>query len=304
MKTNAAGAFGALAMTLFVFTACQKSNEVSTETSTTAQSTIAVPASLSGTSAANGTSGTSDSVYLLQPCRRGERRDTVSQAALPASIFTYLNSNYSGATFTKAFALKDQAASVTGYVVVIYFNDKPIGLQFDSAGTFVKVLEQREKGDLDGPGHHRGGRFENRDGLQHDTLALSALPAAVSAYFASNYASDTLVKAFYNRDSSILVLSKNNGVYATVFKADGAFMKRELLPSKQGSCQSIELAALPSVAANYLSQTYPNYVFEKAFSIAQNGTLKGYVVVIDANNTKYAVEFDASGNFVRAKTIR
>jgi hypothetical protein len=31
--------------------------------------------------------------------------------------------------------------------------------------------------------------------------------------------------------------------------------------------------------------------------------VKGYVVFIDANNTKYAVEFDAAGNFLRAKTI-
>jgi hypothetical protein len=31
--------------------------------------------------------------------------------------------------------------------------------------------------------------------------------------------------------------------------------------------------------------------------------VKGFVVVIDANNTKYAVEFDAAGNFVKAKTI-
>ena len=123
-------------------------------------------------------------------------------------------------------------------------------------------------------------------------------------YFAANYATDTLVKAFRNRDSSLIVLSRNNGVFATVFTADGTFVKREQLPAKQGLCQSIELAALPSVAAGYLSQTYPNYVFEKAFSISQSGTIKGYVVLIDANNTKYAVEFDATGNFVKAKTIR
>ena len=68
--------------------------------------------------------------------------------------------------------------------------------------------------------------------------------------------------------------------------------------------QSIELAQLPSIAANYLAQTYPNYVFKKTFSVSLAGTVKGYIVFIDANNIKYAVEFDAAGNFVKAKTIQ
>jgi hypothetical protein len=165
------------------------------------------------------------------------------------------------------------------------------------------VLEQRERGDLDGPGFHHGGRFDGRDGQHRDTIALAFLPAAITSYFASNYTSDTLVKAFKNRDSSIVVLSKNNGVYATVFALTGSFIKRDQLPTERGTIQSIELPALPSTASNYLAQTYPNYVFEKAFSFTENGTVKGYVVVIDANSTKYAVEFDAAGNFLKARTI-
>jgi hypothetical protein len=31
--------------------------------------------------------------------------------------------------------------------------------------------------------------------------------------------------------------------------------------------------------------------------------LKKYVVVIDANNAKYALAFDASGNFINVKTL-
>ncbi len=284
----------------FVFASCQKSDlSAGTTDSSTASPTIAVAAT--GT---NNTAGTADSVYLLQPCQRGERRDTVAQSALPSSVSAYIDANYSGASFAKAFALKNSSAVVTGYVVVIYYDNKPVGLQFDSTGAFVKVLEQREKGDLEGPGHHHGGRFEDRDGQQRDTVALAALPAAVTTYFAANYATDTLVKAFRSRDNGIIVLSKNNGLFATVFTAVGVFVKRETLPAKPGQIQGIELVALPSVAANYLSQTYPNYVFKKAFSISQGGVVKGFVVFIDANNTKYAVEFDASGSFVRAKTIQ
>ena len=89
-----------------------------------------------------------------------------------------------------------------------------------------------------------------------------------------------------------------------MFDANGNFLSRNTLQTKGGNCQTIELSALPSAAANYLAQTYPNYVFKKAFAITQNGTTSGYVVFIDANNTKYAIEFNAAGAFVSAKTIR
>jgi hypothetical protein len=284
---------------VIIVVSCNKNDLSSSGVSLVSPSnTIAVAAS-----STTSTAGNIDSVYLVQPCQRHEHRDSITQSALPSSIDTYISSNYSGYSFGKAFVLKNNSSTITGYVVVVYYNNNPVGLQFDSNGNFVKVLEQREKGDLDGPGWHHGGRFEHRDGMHKDTIALSALPSAIISYFASNYSSDTLVKAFQGRDSSIVVLSKDNGLYATVFTSAGGFVKREQLPTEHGAIQSIDLAALPSIVANYLSLTYPNYVFEKAFSFSMNGTIRGYVVVIDANNTRYAVEFDATGNFVRAKTI-
>jgi hypothetical protein len=34
-----------------------------------------------------------------------------------------------------------------------------------------------------------------------------------------------------------------------------------------------------------------------------NGTVKAYIFIIDANSTKYALEFDSSGMFVRVRTL-
>lgn len=271
----------------------------SANNNTSTSSTIAVAANVTGTDSAN----TTDSIYIMQPCARGSKRDSIAQTALPANVSDYLSSNYSSYTFGKAFSLVNSSGAITGYVVVIYYNDNPVGLQFDSAGEFVKVLEQREKGDLDGDGWHRGGRFEARGGFGHDTIAISSLPSAILAYFSSNYSGDTLVKAFVGRDTSYLVLSRNNGLFATVLDASGNFVKRVELPSREGACSTIEQSALPAATLAYLDQTYPDYVFEKAYAIKKSGAVQGYVVVIDANNTKYALEFDASGNFLQAKTI-
>ena len=284
-----------------VLSACKKENAASslnpTGTALSSSSVIAAAASVSASGAST------DSVYIVQPCARGSQRDSISQGDLPAAVTSYLTANYSGYTFGKAFSIINSSGTITGYVAVIYYNNNAVGIEFDSSGNFVKVLEQREKGDLDGKGWHNGGRFEDRDGARRDAVALSSLLPAIQSYIAANFASDTLVQAFKNRDSSFLVLSKNNGVFATLFDASGNFIKRVQLPAKAGNCQGIEESALPANVISYLAASYPNYVFKKAFVVSTGGTLKGYIVVIDANNTKYALLFDGSGTFVSAKTI-
>jgi hypothetical protein len=250
------------------------------------------------------TTGGTDSVYIINTCGPRAHRDSVAFSSLPASVGTYLSANYSGYTSQKAFAIKDSTGAVQGYVVVINYNGKPVGLKFDASGNFLQVLEQREGHDLRGDGWHHGGRFDDRDGLKRDTIALSALPAAIKNYYATNYATDTLVRAFQGKDGSFVVLSVNAGAYATVFDASGNFVKRIQMPAKPGRPNSIDQSALPANVQSYLSTTYPAYVFKHAFKIMANGAVQGYVVMIDANSTKYAVEFDASGNFVAVKTIR
>ncbi len=280
------------------FIACQK--DVSSN-GTSTSSTIAVAASESA--AATGTTVT-DSVYIVQPCARGSQRVAITESDLPAAVTAYLAANYSGYTFNKAFAVKNSDGAITAYVAVIFYNGKPVGILFDSSGNFVRVLEQRERGDIDGGGWHEGGRFCDRNGLQRDTIALAALPASILVYMATNYPQDTLVKAFVNHhDSSYVVLSRNNGLFANLFDAAGNFIRRVTLPAPPGLCVSVAKADLPPAILNYLSNSYPNYVFEKAFAVYRDNTLQGYLVVIDANNTKYAVRFDASGNFVSVRTI-
>lgn len=265
--------------------------------------------SISAIAEMNAIAATSDTTseeapYLINTCRRGEQRDSVSFSSLHASIGTYLTANYPGYTFQKAFKVLDASDAVTGYVVVIQFESKPVGIKFDSSGTFVKVLEQREKRDLKGKGWRPGGRFDLRDGKHRDTIALTALPAGIKTYFSVNYAQDTLLHALTIKDGSYIVISANNGMFATIFKSDNTFIRRVQLPAPGGKRTPIAESALPVPIISYLSTTYPSYAFDKAF-VAKNGsTVLGYVVLIDANTTKYAIRFDASGNFVKNLTIK
>jgi hypothetical protein len=291
----------ALSAAVISFASCKKDSSLETPATQVNQSTIALTQAIAVSAS---TSGSGDSVYIVGTCASHHHTDSIAFSSLPSAVATYLSANYAGYTPQKAFTDKDAAGAVAGYVVVISFNDKPVGLKFDATGAFVRVLEQREGGDLGGRGFHHGGRFDDRDGIRRDTIAVSALSAAITSYFASNYAQDTLVRAFKGKDSSIVVLSVNGSPYATVFDANGTFVKRAALPAHPGRPSSISQEGLPASAINYLSTTYRNYVFKHAFAIKANGAVTGYAVFIDANATKYALEFDASGNFVKVITIR
>ncbi len=250
-------------------------------------------------------SNTNDSIYVIQPVPRGYFRDSIAATALPANITAYLDSTYSGFTFIRGYEIKDTAGNIGAYVAIINYNGKPVAVLFDGTGAFVGVLEQRERGDLYNEGWHRGGRFRDRDPNERgsDTISLNALPASVLSYMSVNYPNDSLMKAYISFDSSYIVLSEDSGLYATVFNHAGVFEKRVKLYSPGPVAQQVDQTALPSNAQNYLTTTYPDYVFEKGFSFTLNGALQGYIVVIDSNNTKYEVEFDASGKFIGAITI-
>lgn len=266
-------------------------------TTTSTSSTIAV--STNGTSDHSG----GDSVYIMNPCAKGTHRDSVAASALPTSVNGYLTTNYSGYVFNKAFAVKDTTGTVKGYVVIVNYNGKPVGLEFKADGTFVKVLEQRERGDMNNNGWHTGGRFENRCGLQKDTIALAGLSTEIKTYLSANYAGDTLVRAFKVAGDNYVVLSRNNGLFATAFSKSGTFIARVSLTALLNTRVTVTDATLPIAAANYLTATYPNYILNKSFSVSFDGSVKGYLALIDANNTRYCVAFDTNGNFVGAKTI-
>ena len=283
------------------FSSCQKEAAVTTANNTAIQAAVAQTQAVAVTSSTT-TSG--DSIYVIHACPERGHLDSVAFSSLSSSITSYLSANYSGYTFQKAFTAKDASGAIQGYVVIIQYNGNPVGLKFDASGNFVQVLEQREGRDLLGNGWHEGGCFDHRDGRLKDTVALNALPAAITSYFAANYSQDTLLRAFKTRDSGYVILSKNNGLFATVFSASGTFISRVQLPAHDGKINSIDQSALPSNALSYLNTTYPGYVFDKAFSITVNGVIQGYCVVIEANNTKYGIQFDAAGNFVKVKVIR
>lgn len=255
-------------------------------------------------SIALGTSSSGSTLYAVNTCSRGSRADTIAFASLTDSTKAYLTATYPGYTFKKAYKILNPSGTIDGYVVFITYNGNPVALRFNPKGVFITVLEQREEHDLDGPGWHEGGIFGDRDGMHRDTIALSALPTAIKTYMTTTYPTDTLKHAMVNRDSSYVVISADNGVFATEFSKTGTFIQRVQIYPHVVSVTTLTQAALPASVSSYLTATYPAYVFDNAFQLKLNGTVNGYLVVINANSTKYLVLFNGSGAFVRVKVIR
>lgn len=293
-----------LSMALLGLSSCKKDGTFTTDSELQIAKLEAI--TISRTSVIKGSGVASDSLYAMAACKKGNKKTPVEESALPGSVTSYVSSNYAGYTFQKAFQINNQTTTaLDSYIAVIQFNDKPVALKFDANGNFVKVLEIREGRSMRGKGGwHAGGCFDNRDGKQRDTLAINAIPALVKTYMSTTYTTDTIVHAFVNKDQSIIVISKNILFYATAFTPINTFIKRMELPADRAKGRSIEASALPENVSNYLNTTYPNYVFKKAFELKNNNALKGYLILIDANLTKYALHFNANGQFVKAVSVR
>lgn len=306
-----------LALAVTALTSCKKDSATTDNSATKATaSTVdaATTISLGIVATTSGNNVTKDSLYLVNCKGKHDKKEPVAASALSSAITTYLTANYSGYTFDRAFKVSDSTGVVINYIVVIKYNNAFVGLKFAADGTFVSVLEQMLGGDMrgpgpgpgPGPGFHPGGPFENRGGIRNDTIAISALPAAIKTAFTTAYPKDTLLHAAIAPDSTYLLLSKNAGLYATAISKTGTVLKHDLLPKPgngRGKPTEVTQASLPAAISTYLTTTYPGYVFDKAFSINDNGTLQGYDVLITVNNTHYAVSFNASGSFVRAVTL-
>jgi hypothetical protein len=139
---------------------------------------------------------------------RGKGKDRhltkVAVEELLSAIKDYVSSNYAGATIEKA--AKDEAGNF--YIVIKKADGTRVGLAFDSKGTFVKVLEHKNKGKL-------------------TEVDVATLNATITTYVNTNYAGATLNKAYTNSSGEFIVVIVTADAKKVILKFDsaGAFVK-------------------------------------------------------------------------------
>lgn len=224
-----------------------------------------------------------------------EAQRKVDSTALPAAVLGYLNANYAGYKILKAGTKEARGTkAIQGYFVLIRQNNQIYALNFDAQGVFLSLTTP-------------SGRRE------HQHLAESALPAAVTDYLKANYAGYAFRGAVARQEDGKttgydIFIIKDGTAYEVRFDAAGVFLNATTVlkvvpggPKPEGTVESLTQDQLPAAIATYLTTNYAGYTFEKALTLKVNGTVKGYAVLFTKDGKRYAVEFDANGAFVRVR---
>lgn len=142
----------------------------------------------------------------------------------------------------------------------------------------------------------------------HGVIDPATLPAAITTYLTTTYASYSVVSAASRTNQTtgaitgyMVDIVANNLAYELRFDAAGKFLSVE---NEDGSDEgvAVALASLPAPIGNYLSATYPGYVFSNARSYMLNGVVSGYEVAILVAGVKNEIMFDAAGTFISVRT--
>lgn len=211
--------------------------------------------------------------------------------ALPVTVTNYISASYAGATVN--YAAKDDAGN---FLVAITQNSQRKALLFNADGTFNKELSLRGGGNRHGGGHgHRGGR----DSLT--LVAVANLPAAITGYITTNYASATITAAALDATRGYFVMITQDGQRKTLlFNADGTF-NQAIVRDVHGKYTAIEASALPAAVTTYITTNYAGATI-KAAGKSTTGQFK--VIVQPTTGRFVELSFAADGAFVQARTRR
>lgn len=220
-------------------------------------------------------------------------RDSLTKievSALPATVTSFISTSYTGATVN--YAAKDDAGN---FLVAITQNSVRKALLFNTDGTFNRELSLRGGGG----NRHGGSHGRGRDSLT--LVAVANLPAAITSYITTNYASATITAAALDATRGYFVMITQDGQRKTLlFNADSTF-NQAIVRGTHGNYTAIEASALPSAVTIYITTNYAGATIRAA-----GKSTTGQFKVIVQPTTGRAVEllFAADGTFVQAKKRR
>ncbi|QJW91961.1 hypothetical protein HNV11_22540 [Spirosoma taeanense] len=211
----------------------------------------------------------------------------IALTALPATVTSYITTNYAGATLS--YAAKDDAGN---FLVAITQNSTRKALLFNADGTFNKELALRGGG----KGHGGPGGGRDRDSLAK--VAVASLPAAITSYITTNFSSATITAAANDPNRGYLVMITLNGQRRTLlFNTDGSF-NQEIVRGVKGNYTAIETSALPAAVTSYITTNYAGGAI-KAAGKSSTGQYK--VIVQSSSGQLIELMFAADGTFVQMR---
>ncbi len=224
----------------------------------------------------------------------------VATKDLPAAVTAYIASNYTGYTVDRA----GKGTDGTLLVVIENAAKDHKALLFGADGAFKQEVALMQgpgrPGTKGKPGDH-GGPGE-RGPKSFTAIDVASLPATITSYVTSKYASSTISGAAQNAEKLYIVFVKTtSGKLLLEFNADGSFKQEVVRPGKgRGSFVDITTAELPATVTAYITKTYAGSTINKAAKSSVDG---GYLVWIKkADGTNVGLSFGADGTFKQEMT--
>jgi hypothetical protein len=136
----------------------------------------------------------------------------VAVSELPASITSYISTNYAGASVERAGKVDNSTYTVH----VKKADGTSVGLLFDASGNFVLAKSHKQ--------------------VHGTEVAVTGLPAAITDYVSDTYAGATIVKAMQHSQGHYMVaITKADATVAGLaFDASGTFIREVTLQGKRG----------------------------------------------------------------------
>lgn len=229
------------------------------------------------------TSTTETQVVLSSKGAIKEAFSKIDSTALPASVLTYLSTNFPG--YDLLHASQKTTGTPTGYRVELKYKSEFYAVLFDDKGAYVSQTTGM-------PGGPKGGKGKGSHGPAVTNLALTDLPAAVQTAL-TGY---TFQRAMAKIDDKGLTIyhvhaEKAGITYDLDINASGTILSSKEDATKP-EISKTDLTILPAAITTYLNTNAAGWTLKNAVSISSDNVIIHYHVVLSIGGATQTYMFD------------
>lgn len=220
---------------------------------------------------------------------------------IPASVQTYIATNYSGYTITGGHKLNMRKDTTKVYEIDIFSSTDAKDVYFDANWNFVSDAT-KVKGDRNGK-HGGQGDHNHKDSLSTGTaINPTTIPASVTSFISNTYTGYTVVKGRTRTVNGIvsneLLISNGTDMKALVFDANWTFINEDLKSKgDEKGLVTVDITTIPASVGTYIAANYSGFSIKSAVSRSKNGIVAYEVTISDGTNIKRVI-FNASWVFI------
>lgn len=226
-----------------------------------------------------------------------ESATQINQTDLPKTVADYLEANFKGFTFERAFK---KTAGALGYRVDIIANSEHYALFFDEVGALVSQIKGMQ-GKPGGPGGMgQGGGKGNRPAPAATQVAFADLPAAVQTALNGYTFKNAIIMVDKNNVTRYHIHAEKNGmVYDLDFDASGKLLDSHQENGKGAVVTKTDITVLPNEIKTFLNTNAAGWVLKNAVQIKKDSVAIHYHIVVSVGSNTLTYMFDGNYNLIQ-----